>query len=65
VTRVPVMRCCNGCGRELRPAMTNEIARAIEGDPLPDVRAECPDCRPVVLAQGTTAVPVPGVPDRG
>jgi len=63
--RVPITRCCNGCGAELRLAYTDEIEAAIMGDPLPDVRTECPDCRPVVLAQGATAHPVPGVPDRG
>lgn len=39
--RMTVKRGCNGCGRELGDATEEELAAAILGDRLPDVRAEC------------------------
>lgn len=41
---VNVQRCCNGCQRPLRDAHRSECDAAMLGRPLPDVRAECPDC---------------------
>ena len=40
-----VQRACNGCGRRLGDSSPTEIAAAIDGRPLPDVRQECPACR--------------------
>jgi hypothetical protein len=41
-----VQRCCNGCGDPLGDVTLIEINLAIGGRPLPDVRPECPRCRP-------------------
>lgn len=40
-TRIVVKRCCNGCGDEIGDATPIELATAVSGDPLPDVRLEC------------------------
>lgn len=34
-------RACNGCGRGLGDATHTELAAAMDGAPLPDVREEC------------------------
>ena len=38
---IKVHRCCNGCGRDLGDATDAEVACAIGGARLPDVRDEC------------------------
>jgi hypothetical protein len=43
---ITVQRCCNGCGGTLGDVTMAEIECAIDGRPLPDVRMECPRCRP-------------------
>ena len=43
---ITVQRCCNGCGEPLGDVTLTEINAAIDGLPLPDVRPECPRCRP-------------------
>jgi hypothetical protein len=45
---ITVQRCCNGCGYSLGDATFIEIQLAIDGLPLPDVRMECPNCRPLL-----------------
>ncbi|TXS16060.1 hypothetical protein EAO71_35125 [Streptomyces sp. ms191] len=42
-----VKRACNACGYTLGDATDMEIAAAMEGRALPDVRDECPTCTPV------------------
>lgn len=44
--RIHVHRCCNGCGLDIGDVTDAEIDAAVWGDPLPDVRDECPVCRP-------------------
>lgn len=41
VTTVLMKRACNGCHRLIGDVTYEEIDAAIEGRPLPDVRAEC------------------------
>lgn len=45
-TTVKMKRACNGCGERLGDITEQEMARSINGLPLPDVRHECPTCRP-------------------
>ena len=45
-TTLTIQRCCNGCGESLGDVTMIEINLAIDGLPLPDVRMECPQCRP-------------------
>lgn len=45
-TTVTVKRCCNGCGRQLGDASLIELEAGMCGQPLPDVRGECPNCCP-------------------
>lgn len=45
-TTIKLKRCCNGCGQYLGDVSDQEMARAINGLPLPDVRRECPTCGP-------------------
>lgn len=47
----PPMRHCNGCGEPLRRATPHELAAASAGQPLPDVRRECPTCQLDAAAQ--------------
>jgi hypothetical protein len=42
--RVAVKRCCNGCGETIGDVTDAEISAGIGGQPLPDVRGECPRC---------------------
>lgn len=55
-TTVTIQRCCNGCGLSLGDVTDAEVELAIGGLPLPDVRKECPACRP------PTGPPLPEVP---
>ena len=41
---IKMKRACNGCGQRLGDVTDQEMARAINGLPLPDVRKECPTC---------------------
>ncbi len=43
-TRLWVKRACNGCGLRLGDVTEDEVFAAFAGDPLPDVRNECPSC---------------------
>lgn len=52
--RITIQRCCNGCGGELGDATDRELECAVSGEPLPDVRNECPACRQ------TTGIPSQG-----
>ena len=45
-TTIVMKRACNGCDRHLGDVTDQEMARGINGLPLPDVRKECPDCGP-------------------
>ncbi|MFH9823055.1 hypothetical protein [Streptomyces bobili] len=45
-TTIKMKRACNGCGERLGDITDEEMARAINGLPLPDVRQECPTCAP-------------------
>ena len=45
-TRHTVQRCCNGCEQPIGDATQDELAAAVSGEPLPDVRSECPRCTP-------------------
>lgn len=47
-TTFTVQRACNGCGTFLGDVTDEEMARAIAGAPLEDVRGECNHCRPLV-----------------
>lgn len=50
VTVVVMKRCCNGCGRKLGDVYPEEIEASVSGQPLPDVRNECPNCGPAQRA---------------
>lgn len=41
---ITAKRCCNGCGSELGDVTDWEMACAVRGYLLPDVRAECSTC---------------------
>lgn len=43
---ITMKRACNGCGTHLGDVTDQEMARGINGLPLPDVRRECPTCGP-------------------
>lgn len=45
-TSITTKRACNGCGQLLGDITDQEMALAIAGGPLPDVRRECPVCGP-------------------
>jgi hypothetical protein len=45
-TTIKMKRACNGCGERLGDVTEEEMARGINGLPLPDVRRECPTCGP-------------------
>lgn len=45
-TTIAVQRCCNGCGYSLGDVTMQELEYGIAGVELPDVRMECPRCRP-------------------
>ena len=45
-TTIKMKRACNGCGERLGDVTDDEMARGINGLPLPDVRRECPACGP-------------------
>lgn len=45
-TTMTSKRACNGCGAYLGDVSRLETALAITGQPLPDVRKECPACGP-------------------
>jgi hypothetical protein len=47
-TSITVQRCCNGCGETLGDVTLTEIECAMGGRELPDVRPECPACRPLM-----------------
>jgi len=58
--RITVQRCCNGCGEQIGDVTMIEMELAIAGEPLPDVRPECPRCRPTMnpsLALVTKSAP--------
>ena len=44
-------RRCNGCARGLRPATPGEAAALAAGQPLPDIRQDCPDCSPTTTVE--------------
>jgi hypothetical protein len=45
--RIHLKRACNGCGQLIGDVNDFEIARAMAGLPLEDVRGECPTCSEV------------------
>jgi hypothetical protein len=45
-TTIKLKRACNGCGQHIGDITDLEMTAAIEGQPLPDVRRECPACAP-------------------
>lgn len=44
-TKCTVKRACNGCGTQIGDVHMSEIEAAMGGEPLPDVRSECPTCK--------------------
>jgi predicted nucleic acid-binding Zn-ribbon protein len=50
VTRMTVKRACNGCGVLLGDVTEAEIDGAVAGEPMSDVRGECPTCTPFCAA---------------
>lgn len=50
-TTITAKRCCNGCGQHLGDATDAEIEVCEDGHPLPDVRAECDHCAPLVALE--------------
>lgn len=52
-TTITTKRACNGCGQLLGDVTDKEMARAITGQPLPDARTECTNCRPLVELEAT------------
>lgn len=53
---ITTKRACNGCGDLLGDLTDQEMAAAIGGRPLPDVRRECPACGPT--APEPTCIPM-------
>lgn len=53
VTTMHLKQACNGCGHLLGDATDEEVDRAIAGTRALDVRAECPNCAPVVELEKT------------
>lgn len=49
---ITTKRACNGCGQLLGDVTKEEMNAAISGRPMPDVRRECPACRPVAVLAG-------------
>ncbi|MFF7142303.1 hypothetical protein ACFZB5_13775 [Streptomyces nodosus] len=45
-TTIKMKRACNSCGQRLGDVTDTEMALAVNGLPLPDVRKECPACAP-------------------
>ena len=45
-TTITMKRACNGCGQLLGDITDHEMTAAVYGEPLPDVRSECPACAP-------------------
>ncbi|MEU8968100.1 hypothetical protein AB0D11_02295 [Streptomyces monashensis] len=43
---ITTKRACNGCGQLLGDITDQEMALAVAGGPMPDVRRECPTCAP-------------------
>ncbi|MEU5900656.1 hypothetical protein [Streptomyces venezuelae] len=43
---IKMKRACNGCGKHIGDVTDEEMAAAMNGRPLPDVRRECPACGP-------------------
>lgn len=50
-TTITMKRACNGCGLSLGDVADEEMAAAIDGQPLPDVTGECPNCSRTPAAQ--------------
>ncbi|MEU6057936.1 hypothetical protein [Streptomyces sp. NPDC047097] len=46
---ITTKRACNGCGHLLGDVTSTEMALAVAGAPLPDVRRECPACGPTAV----------------
>jgi len=46
-TRYTTQRVCNGCDEPIGDVTEDEVLAAVYGQPLPDVRGECPRCTPV------------------
>jgi hypothetical protein len=57
-TTIKMKRACNGCGTRLGDVTDAEMARAINGLPLPDVRRECPTCGPTAPEPRCLPAPV-------
>jgi hypothetical protein len=51
VTTMTLKHACNGCDQTIGDATEAEIWRAVEGLPAEDVRAECPNCKPLVALE--------------
>jgi hypothetical protein len=50
-TTITTKRACNGCGELLGDITDDEMAYAVAGQPLPDVRTECTNCQPLVALE--------------
>ncbi|MFJ3089109.1 hypothetical protein [Streptomyces sp. NPDC086838] len=55
---IKMKRACNGCGELLGDITDSEMAAAIDGRPLPDVRRECATCGPTAPAPACIPVVV-------
>jgi len=50
-TTITVKRACNGCDRYVGDVTSAELEACEDGQPLPDVRAECSNCAPLVALE--------------
>jgi len=50
-TTIHMKRACNGCGQDVGDVTDAELDCAVDGRPLPDVRGECDNCRPIAEAE--------------
>lgn len=57
-TTITMKRACNGCGQRLGDVTDTEMALAVNGLPLPDVRKECPACGPTAPEPACRPMPI-------
>jgi hypothetical protein len=57
---ITTKRACNGCGELIGDITNAEMAAAIDGRPLPDVRRECATCGPTAPEPACAPVVVLG-----
>ena len=57
-TSISMKRACNGCGQRLGDVTDTEMALAVNGLSLPDVRKECPACAPTAPEPRCLPMPI-------